>query len=210
MPSGGGDLAATIAARAFADPTYTAIVIAHPCSGTTWFCDMLTRGGVKAAHELVRPMDPTWRVLVTFRQIGWTWRATEKFYLTRDPHKVLISAAGLYGRRPRVREDVVQQIIGCGLSVGRLAVEGSTDIDLAARTWLTIHEQALRRRLPHYRVEDARELPVLNEAYTRLRVNSNADRPDRGRLSLADWHDYKREINQARELLGYAKGDTPA
>ena len=152
------------------EPDYRAVVLAHPCSGTTWLTDVLNSLGVPTLHELVRPADPPWRVLVTYRTLGWSG-PEEHLHLVRDPLAVVRSCAALFEKRPRVARDVFAQIVGDGVTatVPKLGDLGPASI--AAWTLAVFNHRADRLvgADGRFRIED-----VASRVVAGARTNSHA------------------------------------
>jgi len=149
------DLIEYLGARAVADSEWRAVVMAHPCSGTTWLVDTLNHLGIPALHELVRPADPPWRVLVTYRAFGWPQPADEeRIHLVRDPLRVVRSTAALFGKRPRVARDIYAQIVGTGTTATVPPLGELGPVSLAAWTLAVFNQRAEARGLSRFRIED--------------------------------------------------------
>jgi hypothetical protein len=154
MRGAGVDLVTYLRSRC-EDPSYKCVVLAHPCSGTTWLVDVLNALGISALHELVRPQDPAWRVLVTYRTFGWSG-PEEHLHLVRDPLRVVRSCAALFEKRPRVAKDIFAQIVGDGVTATVPKLGDLGPVSIAAWTLAVFNQraEALVGADGRFRIED--------------------------------------------------------
>jgi len=187
------------------DPRWRAVILAHPCSGTTWLCDTMRALGVPANHELLRPADGDPRVLVTFRALGFApLRAgEERLHLVRDPARVVQSAAVLFAQRPRVARDIYAQILNDGLSINLPAVGQMGPLALAAWTLSVFNQRAEERTEYRFRIEDVGHRTTRLDA--EIRANSHVG--DRGPAQGLRWEDlqvFVDPLQTQRRRYGYA------